>query len=694
MKTAYKLCIVAMVTMTVLLLSSSVIKCPVPAIRDLFFVPHSAGVYRHGNGLSYFIAFNPGMKAMEIHQSDSKTLNRTVLRVIVEDDHIKIPRTATYTKKGMDLALSQSKLVIKKVETERSAETPVCYNVTARKKTQRSRTLTHCLAFQDDFWFGGAEMYEQRWPINVNMKTAHSDKGMVFYPFISHNFGDYPFAPGSVLERYWLSSSGVAIFIDRSIPLQVGFNKTHLCFKTARMSSRAVDVSILRYTVCVGGDIKTIHQFMAKRYWPNPTGVPDSLVTKNPIWTTWALYKRNINQSTVLQYAEDIRKHYFPVSHIEIDDMFSSRYGDFDFDKKKFPDPARMIKTLHQVGCRVSAWIHPFMNTDSVNFALAKKLEYLVWKDDSEERKEPLITKWWDGEGALLDFTNKAAVKWYFDRRKTLDKLGMDSYKYDAGESSFLRRTFATNRTLTDPNQYGSAYATAAFEYTNNAIEVRVGYVTQNLPIFVRVMDMNSVWSGDRGLDVLIPTVLHFGLIGYPFVLPDMIGGNFYQGQYPTKELFIRWTQITAFLPSMQFSIVPWAYDQEVVEICRDLVKLHVEYVTPLLLKWGKVAVQNGDPIIRPTWWIAPTDKNTFNDSTTFLIGNDVLVAPIILPERTHRNIYLPKGTWKDMLRNKIIRGPIMLKDYSVPLKSVAYFELMKQKKLFTARRNKKLVQL
>lgn len=52
-------------------------------------------------------------------------------------------------------------------------------------------------------------------------------------------------------------------------------------------------------------------------------------------------------------------------------------------------------------------------------------------------------------------------------------------------------------------------------------------------------------------------------LVGYPFILPDMIGGNAY-GETPSKELFIRWAQANALLPAMQFSLLPWDYDQEV----------------------------------------------------------------------------------------------------------------------------------
>jgi len=54
------------------------------------------------------------------------------------------------------------------------------------------------------------------------------------------------------------------------------------------------------------------------------------------------------------------------------------------------------------------------------------------------------------------------------------------------------------------------------------------------------MLDKDSVWGYDNGLKTLIPTLLHFGILGYPYTLPDMIGGNAYNGQMPSKEMFIR----------------------------------------------------------------------------------------------------------------------------------------------------------
>ena len=78
------------------------------------------------------------------------------------------------------------------------------------------------------------------------------------------------------------------------------------------------------------------------------------------------------------------------------------------------------------------------------------------------------------------------------------------------------------------------------------------------------MLDKDTKWTKDNGLATLITTLLHFGLEGYVFVLPDMIGGNGYNRSSPSKELFVRWMQANVFMPSLQFSYAPWDYDAQV----------------------------------------------------------------------------------------------------------------------------------
>lgn len=120
---------------------------------------------------------------------------------------------------------------------------------------------------------------------------------------------------------------------------------------------------------------------------------------------------------------------------------------------------------------------------------------------------------------------------------------GIDGFKFDAGEPCFLPRGMESQTPLITPTEYTRLYIeriASKFEVA----EARTGYQTQSVSIFTRMGDRFSSWPAANGLRSLIPTLLTSGLLGYPFCLPDMVGGNAYFGQRPDRELLVRWAQV------------------------------------------------------------------------------------------------------------------------------------------------------
>ena len=179
----------------------------------------------------------------------------------------------------------------------------------------------------------------------------------------------------------------------------------------------------------------------------------------------------------------------------------------------------------------------------------------------------PGITSWWQGSSAgYFDYSRQEAASWWSDRvRRLQTDFGFDSFKFDAGETNWLPANFSFSHLppSRQPNGYSESYV-RNMESFGPIVEVRTGWKTQDVPIFTRMLDKSTVWTYENGLKTLIPTLLQFGIEGYPFVLPDMIGGNGYNVLRPEKELFVRWMQANVFMPALQFSYAPWDYDQEV----------------------------------------------------------------------------------------------------------------------------------
>jgi alpha-glucosidase (family GH31 glycosyl hydrolase) len=132
-------------------------------------------------------------------------------------------------------------------------------------------------------------------------------------------------------------------------------------------------------------------------------------------------------------------------------------------------------------------------------------------------------------------------------------------------------------------------------------------------------------------------------------------------------ELFIRWTQASALMPMMQFSYAPWNLDADALKICRKYAKLHEElggYIYELALKNQKT----GDPIVRPLFYDNTEDEQAYLVSDQFMLGDRFLVAPVLEKGAVKRNIYLPKGLWKDYWTNTIYAGGVSIVDYHAPI--------------------------
>ncbi|CAL1614971.1 unnamed protein product [Knipowitschia caucasica] len=552
-----------------------------------------------------------------------------------------------------------------------------CYRVRWEELEEKA-LVEHAMGCNGSHWYGGAELATQHWPIKIHGEEEPR-------PFITSDVYSKRSAFGGILERYWLSSNATAIKINDSVPFHLGWSEQD---RTLRFQARYQDSPFkpeegrpalpeLSYRVCVGSDVTSIHKIMVRRYFPKPIKVPSHDVFKHPVWSTWALHKSSITQEKLLQFASDISSHGFSSSHLELDDRYTADYGEFDFDPQKFPNASGMFDTLRESGFKVSLWTHPFINYDSINFGVAVERGLFVREPSGEL---PALVRWWNGVGGILDFTNPETREWYSAHLRALkNRYEISSFKFDAGETSYLPRQFSTKNPLSDPSTFTRRYSEMAVPFSERA-ELRVGYQSQNISCFFRIIDRDSVWGYELGLKSIIPTVLTISILGYQFVLPDMIGGNAYpnyttgDGGLPDRELYIRWLELSAFMPAMQFSIPPWEYDKAVVEIAQKFTKLHETLVAPRVLELAGEVLDTGDPIIRPLWWIANDDEAAYKIDSQFLIGDDLMVAPVMEPGKQERDIYLPAGRWRSYKGEHFDKGPIYLTDYPVDLDEVAYF--------------------
>lgn len=522
-------------------------------------------------------------------------------------------------------------------------------------------------------WYGGGEQALQPWPLE---NVPRWETAFVTADMLQDRLRLY----GGVSEAYWVSSQGVAVRVDEQTPLflQVPDTNTDLKADELCLSARHERPFVaapgspltLTYFLCSADDVKKVHEATFPKFFSLPEGTPDPRMVQHPIWSTWAEYSTEVNDSRVLDFARGVSEHGFNNSQVEIDDNWETCYGEAVFNPDRFPDPRAMVDQLHSEGFRVTLWVHPFINTNCPSFAVADQQGYLA-KDASGTTQ---LTHWWNGDAGLIDFTNAEAAAWWAQRLLDLQQnTGVDSFKFDAGESSWLPENYTLQVDERFwPNIYSIKYMETVTQF-GNMIEARVGHNTQQFPVFIRMLDKDSSWDYNNGLKTLIPSLLHFGLLGYPFVLPDMIGGNAYAGR-PSKELFVRWAQANAFMPALQFSVLPWEYDEEVTELCQEVTRLHSEY-TPLLLSLAQEATISVAPMMRPTWWLCPTLEECLTADQQFLVGDDLLVAPVVKHINADTlDVVLPPGEWQQAGTGTVTSGPTTFTVTNITLDTLVYF--------------------
>jgi len=527
---------------------------------------------------------------------------------------------------------------------------------------------------RDHHWYGALNLHN--WPLDSKITIKEQ-------PYITSGF--FKNSTGSVVEYVWFSSTGYLVFVERNVPLSVKLENEILCLSSkhnvfpyvqANKKSQQVDRAPFKAHIIVSRDIKQAYTFYLENFVKKPERSPNPKIYSSNIWSTWVKFKRDINQQNLIEFAKNISSYGFNKygSIFEIDDKWEANYGSLKFDKDRFPNAKQMIAEIKKLGFNTSVWVTPFFNPEVVDTFSTEELEYMVKELNSRQIKR---LDWWCGENAtLVDPTNPRARRWYIKRlRKFLTEHNIDTFKEDAGEIHWLKTPFKLFDQDADssPNKFSEYISLMIRDYENSSsIELRTSFNSQSHGNLVRVLDKDSNWSYDNGFKSLIPNCLTYSIMGYPFILPDMIGGNMYNEE-PDRELYLRWLAVNSLLPVMQYSIAPFDFDDEVVRIALKFQDLHNEFV-PLFVELAENAKKTGHPIIRPMWWIAPNDTNTWTIDDQFIIGNDVIVAPIVEQNQTRRSIYLPSGQWSDKLRNLNLTGPQLVENYEIKLDEIAYF--------------------
>lgn len=377
-----------------------------------------------------------------------------------------------------------------------------------------------------------------------------------------------------------------------------------------------------------------------------------------PIFNSWIELTFYQNELDLLQYGENIVKNGFEPGVLMIDDGWSEYYGDWTFHTGKFPDPKGFIVKLHEMGFKVMVWVCPFITPDTVAYREARDRGILVRNSDGK----PYICEWWNGHSAVLDFSNPEAVAWFDRQLQELQKLGVDGFKFDAGDSIYYHEDHQTFGNVS-PDEQSRLWAAYGQKYPLN--EYRVTFRAGGYSLLQRLCDKHHSW-GDNGITALIPDSLLQGITGHPFCCPDMVGGGEYlnfrelENSGLDEELFCRHSEIACLMPAIQFSAAPWRILSPAnLDLIHKHLALRSKY-TAFREQGYEAAVNSGEPIIRYMEYQFP-GEGMEKVTDQFMFGDRLLVAPIYKQGGESREVDVPAGTW--MFEDRIIqsRGETMV---------------------------------
>lgn len=416
-----------------------------------------------------------------------------------------------------------------------------------------------------------------------------------------------------------------------------------------------------------GESLQKAFQHSKKQFFPPQGEHPEALMFTAPQYNTWIELMYDQNQKDVLEYARSIIDQGYPPGVIMIDDNWQEDYGVWEFSKERFPNPQKMMDELHSMGFKVMLWVVPLVSPDSRIYRNLAEKDMLL----NNQNENPAMVRWWNGVSAALDLSNPDTRSWFKDELDHLvDEYGVDGFKFDGGDTHHYQGNLSSYKPSI-PNDHTRYFAEIGLDYPLN--EYRASWKMAGYPLAQRLRDKSHSWEDLRKL---IPGIIAQGLMGYAFTCPDMIGGgqftSFLDDAKIDQELIVRSAQVHALMPMMQFSVAPWRIlSEENQQRVKQMAKLHSK-MGDTILQLANESAQTGEPIVRPMAYSYPNQGYaTINDQ--FMLGPDILVAPVVKKDQRKRTVSIPEGTWKAE-DGKVYHGPTTAK-IDVPLERLPWFQ-------------------
>ncbi|MEU3187314.1 glycoside hydrolase family 31 protein [Streptomyces sp. NPDC006923] len=433
-------------------------------------------------------------------------------------------------------------------------------------------------------------------------------------------------------------------------------------------SELRMDGGPLRCWVVTGTPARVLHA------WTALSGAP----TPPPAWALGPQHARwgFGSEREVRRIVAGYRERDLPLSAVHLDIDHYDAHQVFTVDRERFPDLPGLAKELRADGVRLVSIVDPAVKAERGNAVYdsgsavgafvrdgrGREVRGVVWPGDCvyPDFTDPLVRDWWGGlyeerlaqgfAGVWHDMNEPVSFAPFGD--PTLPRSARHRLEGRGGDHREAH------------NVYGLAMARAGFEGLWRLRPEERPFLFSRSG-WAGMQRYGGTWSGDvstgwPGLRASLSLVLGLGLCGVPYSGPD-VGG--FDGS-PSPELYLRWFQLGAYLPLFRTHAAidagrrePWEFGAEVLEHARAALAGR-ERLLPYFVTLAQLARLTGAPYARPLWWGAPEDRALRDCEDAFLLGDSLLVAPVLERGVERRGVRLPRGRWYDTVTGEAYEGP------------------------------------
>ncbi len=464
---------------------------------------------------------------------------------------------------------------------------------------------------------------------------------------------------------FYLTNRGYGVFVNH--PEKVSFE-----VGTEQVSK--VEFSVpgenMEYFLINGPTMKEV----LERY-TSLTGKP----SLPPQWTfgLWlsTSFTTNYDEKTVMSFIDGMEECGIPlqVFHFDCFWMKDFHWSDFVWDSRVFPDPKGMLSRIKEKGLKVCVWINSYIAQESCLFAEGVEKGYFVKRTNGD------VWQWdmWQPGMALVDFTNPAACKWFQDKLEVLLDMGVDCFKTDFGER--IPTEDVVYYDGSDPVKMHNYYTYLYNKTVYELLQRKRG--KDDAVLFARSATAGGQkfpvhWGGDcwSNYEAMAESMrggLSLTMSGFGYWSHDIGGFE----DTSTPDVYKRWAAFGLLSTHSRFHgstsyRVPWAYDDEAVDVVRFFTKLKLS-LTPYLYSSAVRTSRTGVPMMRSMVLEFENDPVCQYLDRQYMLGDSLLAAPIF-NDRGEAYYYLPEGTWTNYLTGEIAEGGVWRKEHhdymSIPL--------------------------